>query len=205
MVVCAPKDGNELRDLLWTGVQYTAGPFALRYPRENVPASYDPRRPMRAIPIGSWEVLAEGSRVVLLAAGTMVETALEVREILARRNIAAGVVNARFVKPLDEAMLADLAKRYPAVVTIEENTLAGGFGDAVYEACQRARIAFSVMHHMGLPDRFVEHGSREELLAELGLTAAQIADTVAAVLADAPVPPSAPHSQRTGSGEGWLD
>lgn len=202
MVVCAPKDGNELRDLLWTGVRHLSSPFAVRYPRDSVPGHFDPSRTMREIPIGSWESLEEGEHGVLVATGTMVESALAVHRILRARGLEVGVVNGRFIKPIDERLLEELAGRYEALITIEENTLAGGFGSAVYEACQRQGLRLPVIRHLGLPDRFVEHGSREELLAEVGLLPDQIADRVAEILAE--VPRTATHPKRRAS-EGWLD
>jgi len=203
MVVSAPRDGNELRDLLWTGIQQAEAPFAVRYPRENVPPGYDPARPMRRIPIGSWESLAEGERAVLLANGAMVETALAVRRILLEAGFPVGVVNARFVKPLDVPMLRELAARYELLVTLEENTLVGGFGAAVYEACRHEGIAPRALEHLGLPDRFIDHGSREELLQEVGLTPAQISEQVTAMLAALPDAEAAPRHRK--HAEGWLD
>ncbi len=203
MVVCAPKDGNELRDLLFTGVSQTASPFAVRYPRENVSPEFDPARPMRTIPIGTWEELVAGDRVVLIGTGTMVEAALEVRRLLAARGVDAGVVNGRFIKPVDATMLRELAQRYEALVTIEENTLAGGFGAAVYEACQREGIAPRALRHIGFPDRFIDHGSREELLTEVGLMPAQITDQVSAIAAG--LEGAAAPLRHKKSSEGWLD
>ena len=203
MVVCAPKDGNELRDLLWTGVRHTASPFAVRYPRENVSSDYDPARPMREIPIGSWEILEEGEKLAIIAVGTMVPRALAVRGALLATGVRIGVVNGRFVKPVDQAMLVDLARRYDALVTIEENTLVGGFGDGVYEACQESGALPRVLRHIGLPDRFIQHGSREELLQEAGLSEADITKKIAAILED--LPRTAARQRQRTSSEGWLD
>ena len=203
MVVASPRDGNELRDLLWTAVRHTTSPFALRYPRENVPSSFDPKRPMQEIPIGSWELLEDGDRMVVIAVGTMVETALAIRKDLLAKGIKIAVVNGRFIKPLDAAMLRDLVLRFEAVVTIEENTLSGGFGDAVYEACQEAGTLPHLLRNIGLPDRFIEHGSRAELLEEVGLSTAAITQTLVAIHGELPCA-TAGLRRKTGS-EGWLD
>lgn len=169
MVVTAPKDGNELRDLLWTGLGYREGPFALRYPRGNVPEGFDPARPPQVLPIGSWEVLREGKDVAILAVGAMVEVALEARERLERRGVEATVVNCRFVKPMDRRILQRVRKSHPLLVTVEENVLVGGFGDGVLGQLEKMGLAPESVIRFGLPDRFVSHGSRDQLLAEVGL------------------------------------
>jgi len=175
MVVAAPKDGNELRDLLLTGVLHTSSPFAMRYPRDNVPGCYDPSRAPAAIPVGVWEELNEGEEIVLVGCGTMVQECRSAAELLAGQGIRAGLVNGRWIKPVDAGMIRRLAERYPWVLTVEENVLAGGFGDAVYECYRSQGLDVDRLRHMGLPDRFVDHGSRAELLDEVGLSAHHIA------------------------------
>ena len=182
MIVAAPKDGDEMRDLLWTGLEQDRAPFAFRYPRDTVPAGYDPQRVPRPVPIGSWEQVEDGSDLALLAVGTMVRSAVEAREILARRGIAARVVNCRFVKPMDEEMLARLRGEFPLLVTLEENSLVGGFGDGVIDRLDAAGMSRDGVVRLGLPDRFVTHGSREQLLREVGLLPEQIADAAEAAL-----------------------
>jgi 1-deoxy-D-xylulose-5-phosphate synthase len=171
MVVSAPKDGNELRDLLWTGLKQEDGPFAVRYPRGSVPGGFDATRAPREIPIGSWEVLHEGSEVAILAVGTMVPTAVETRERLRAHGVEAGVVNCRFVKPMDAEVLRRVRERCRLLVTVEENNLPGGFGDGVLEQLDALGLAVDNVIRIGLPDRFVSHGTRDQLLAEVGLTA----------------------------------
>jgi len=182
MVVSAPRDGNELRDLLWTGLHHDAGPFALRYPRENVPEGFDAARAPRVLPIGSWEVLVEGRDVALLAVGAMVRVAQESAERLAEDGISATVVNCRFVKPMDAEILRTVREKCPALVTIEENVLSGGFGDGVLDELERMGLSREKVIRMGLPDRFVTHGSRERLLDGVGLTASKIVDALSGVL-----------------------
>ena len=175
MVVASPKDGNELRDLLLTAVLHTDGPIAIRYPRENVPASFEPSREMKALPVGVWEELEAGEDVVLVATGTAVEECRRALPKLAAEGLRAGLVNARWIKPVDHGMIRDLAARYRRVLTVEESTLIGGFAAAVYESYRNQGLDPGPLAHMGLPDRFVEHGSRGELLAEVGLDADHIA------------------------------
>jgi 1-deoxy-D-xylulose-5-phosphate synthase len=181
MVVAAPRDGNALRDLLWTALSHD-GPFALRFPRDSVPPGYDPARPPAVLPVGSWEVLAQGTDAALLAVGTMVQPALQARARLAARGIDATVVDCRFVKPLDAALLARLAREHAVLVTVEEGTLSGGFGDAVLEQLQADGLSGESVVRLGLPDDFVPHGTREELLAQVGLTAGDLEAAVVAAL-----------------------
>ena len=173
-VVAAPKDGNELCDLLKTAVDQEVYPFAIRYPKRSSRA-FTPDREPRTIPIGTWEVLHDGTDLCLLAVGSMVETAETVRETLLKEGITCGVVNCRFVKPLDEETLRGLAVRYSQLLTIEENTLRGGFGSGVHEFLQEAGVTVGGLHHAGIPDRFVTHGSVSELLEEVGLSASALA------------------------------
>ncbi len=180
-VVSAPKDGDELGDLLKTAVDQEVYPFAIRYPKRSS-RRFTPGRAFVTIPIGSWEVLHEGTDAVLLAVGSMVEAAETTRAELAKEGIAVGVVNARFVKPLDETLLRALAARYPVLVTLEENTLRGGFGSAVHEFFAERRLEVGGLHHLGIPDRFVTHGSMAQLLDEVGLSPARLIERVRGIL-----------------------
>ena len=182
MIVAAPKDGNELRDLLWTALSQDAAPFAIRYPRDTVPAGYDPAVPPKTLPIGSWEILERGEDASLIAVGAMVEVARGAREIMARAGVSAGIVNARFVKPVDGDVLAEVSRAARLLVTIEESALAGGFGAGVVEALGDAGLSRDGVVAIGLPDAFVTHGTRAELLAEVGLDAAGVAARVLAAL-----------------------
>jgi 1-deoxy-D-xylulose-5-phosphate synthase len=177
MIVSAPKDADELADLLETGLDQSEHPFAVRYPRGNAPG---PRtRAARTIPIGSWEVLEEADGehpdVTLLAVGAMIPLARDVAATLREQGLAPRVVNARFVKPLDLDELRR-AQGSRLVVTLEEGSLAGGFGSAVHEASARHGLGLSgKLHHEGIPDAFVSHGTREQLFAEIGLEAEPMA------------------------------
>ncbi len=178
MVVSAPKDEQELRDLLYTALRYDA-PFAIRYPRG---AAYGvPTEGFREIEVGSWEELLEGEEVVILAVGYPVYQALRAAEKLHREGIKVGVVNARFVKPLDEKLLLSLTHRYEALITVEDNTVVGGFGSAVLEFLAGKGILKRVVS-LGLPDRFVEHGNQNLLRKLVGISAEGIERAVREIL-----------------------
>jgi 1-deoxy-D-xylulose-5-phosphate synthase len=192
MVVCAPKDERELRDLLYTGLQHT-GPFAVRYPRgAAVGVEIEPGR-FSPIPIGSWEVLREGEDVAILAIGAAVQPALAAAEELVERGISAWVVNARFVKPLDVEMLTGIARslRRQHIVTIEENVVRGGLGSAVALELHRAGLSGVRVDCIGMPDKFVEHASQKIQRARYGVTAEGIVARILSSTA-APEPVSVP-------------
>jgi 1-deoxy-D-xylulose-5-phosphate synthase len=180
-VVAAPKDGDELCDLLKTAIDQEIQPFAIRYPKRSSRV-YTADRVYRTIPIGTWERLHEGEDACLLAVGSMVEAAEAVREALRGEGSAVGVVNCRFVKPLDGDMLRDLAARCPVLITLEENTLRGGFGSGVSEFFQEAGLQPGALHHFGIPDRFVMHGSPAQLLDEVGLSPARLVERIRPLL-----------------------
>ncbi|MDR3593013.1 MAG: 1-deoxy-D-xylulose-5-phosphate synthase [Negativicutes bacterium] len=180
LTIMAPKDENELRHMLYTAVELN-GPVAIRYPRGGgvgVPVD----EPLRLLPVGEAEELRTGKDVVLFAAGAMVASCLEAADCLAADGISAWVVNARFVKPLDEQLIRSLARSVGVVVTVEDNILAGGFGTAVLEYINSQNLNWVKLLRLGLPDTFIEHGSRRELLAKYQLDAAGIASSVAAYL-----------------------
>jgi 1-deoxy-D-xylulose-5-phosphate synthase len=178
MVVMAPKDENELRRMLATGLAHADGPSALRYPRgSGLGVELDPT--IEPLPLGKAEILREGDDVCLLAVGSMVAPALAAAERLGHSGLATEVVNMRFVKPLDAELLADVCERHRLVFTIEENAVCGGFGAGVLEWLT-AHPAVSVprLVTLGIPDRFQEHATRQELLAAMGLTGEAIARRV---------------------------
>ncbi|MEJ5186325.1 MAG: 1-deoxy-D-xylulose-5-phosphate synthase [Candidatus Geothermincolales bacterium] len=180
MTVAAPKDQAELRDLLWAALKRSE-PVAIRYPRGGGPLARVEDEP-REITWGSWEVVREGKDLVILAVGRMVENALSASDVLARAGLEARVVNARFVKPMDEGMLRE-ASSYPLVVTLEENALAGGFGEGVAAFLRKTGFRGSFVP-IGLPDRFVGHGRVEELWMELGLDPSGIAGRIMAAMGE---------------------
>jgi 1-deoxy-D-xylulose-5-phosphate synthase len=156
MLIMAPADENECRQMLTTGFKHK-GPASVRYPRGKGPGSaIDPA--LSELEIGKAEIRHQGSRIAILAWGSMVTPALE-----AGKQLGATVVNMRFIKPLDEALILELAKSHDVFVTVEENVIAGGAGAAVNEFLQANSILMPALN-IGLPDRFVEQGSREQLL-----------------------------------------
>lgn len=179
--IMMPKDENELRHMLYTALRYDGGPIAVRYPRiqgTGVPWNDE----LREIALGTWEVVRDGSDAVALAVGPMVEPAMQAAAALADEGISLRVVNARFLKPLDEDMLAVLAKERLPVVTVEEGTVHGGFGSAVLEWFAAKGEYGIPVRVMGVPDRFIEHGSIGQQRAEVGLTAEEIAASVRPLL-----------------------
>lgn len=177
MVLMAPKDESELRDMLYTAVKYEGGPIALRYPRGNglgvpVKPGFD------RIPIGKAETVRDGSDCALLAIGEMVDPCMNAAVQLMSEGISCEVVNMRFVKPLDSELILSIADRFQAVVTVENNVLAGGFGSAVAELLASSGKTSCRLRAHGIPDRFVDHGSPGELSKELGLDPQGIAAVV---------------------------
>ncbi|MDY0110591.1 MAG: 1-deoxy-D-xylulose-5-phosphate synthase [Candidatus Krumholzibacteria bacterium] len=180
MVIMAPADEQELRCMLATAVAREDGPTAVRYPRGQavgVPLT----EPIAPVPIGKARRLRDGDQLALLAVGSLVYPSLRAAELLSRRGIEAEVVDMRFVKPLDGALLADIWRRHRLVVTVEENALAGGFGAAVLEWSQ-TQTAADPPHviNFGIPDLFQDQASRGDLLADLQLDADGIASRAAA-------------------------
>ena len=177
MVLMAPKDEGELQRMLITGINYTDGPIAMRYPRGNgygVPLMEEGIEPVE---IGKGEILRHGDDVLIVGYGSMVHPAVQAAEILSEHGIAATVVNARFAKPLDTELILPLAKRIGRVVTLEEGCLPGGFGSAVAEALLDNNVLVPVMR-IGVPDILVEHATPDESMTSLGLKPAQIAERV---------------------------
>jgi 1-deoxy-D-xylulose-5-phosphate synthase len=170
MAVLAPGDEHDLTAMLDWALAHD-GPVAIRYPKAVVERHEGPRQP---IELGHAETLAEGSDGLVIACGTLLGEALKAAAILRGEGLELAVVNARFVKPLDAA-LVDRIESAPWTVTLEENALQTGFGSAVLEAVNDAGIHAGPIVRLGLPDRFVEHGERAELLADLGLDASGIA------------------------------
>lgn len=177
MVLMMPKDENEGQHMVYTALKYDDGPIAMRYPRGNgigVPLDSE----LKKIPIGTWETLKEGNDVAILTFGTTIPMALEAAEKLEKKGISVKVVNARFIKPLDEQMLVDILKMDIPILTIEEAVLQGGFGSAVLEFAFEHKYYHVVIDRLGIPDRFIEHGSVKELLSEIGLTTNNIISKV---------------------------
>jgi 1-deoxy-D-xylulose-5-phosphate synthase len=183
MLIMAPKDELECRRMLSTGLAYD-GPSAVRYPR-GAGAGVDATNTLEPLPIARAETLrssgaAEGARVAVLAFGSMVAPALKAAEAL-----DATVVNMRFVKPIDLEMIESVANSHSLIVTVEEHVIPGGAGSACAEALVALgdRIPMVPIHHLGLPDRFIDHGDHATLLAMEGLDAAGIEASIRRLLA----------------------
>jgi 1-deoxy-D-xylulose-5-phosphate synthase len=179
MTVTAPSSPDELRLLLATALAHD-GPFALRYPRGAAPHAGTVR--MRPLSIATMNIARTGDDIALLAVGKMVGVAAAAAEALSAEGIACTVVDARFVKPLDPG-IAELAARHPAVLTIEDGTVIGGFGDAVLEALAEAGLSVPI-RRLGLPDRFIEHGAQPLLLHKFSLDVDGVIGAVREMLAE---------------------
>jgi 1-deoxy-D-xylulose-5-phosphate synthase len=173
MTVMAPGDAFDMQAMVEFSTTH-AGPCSLRYPKAQAETVEGPRQPIQ---LGRAEVLRWGTDGAILCFGTLLNDCVRAAEMLRQEGLDVGVVNARFVKPLDQAVIERVLSECPFVVTVEEAALAGGFGSAVLELAADLGLDASHTRRLGLPDRFVEHGERHELLADLGLTEAGIADT----------------------------
>jgi 1-deoxy-D-xylulose-5-phosphate synthase len=167
MVIMAPKDESELRNMLFTAVEYKNGPIAMRYPRGSA-LGVQVKAGFEKIEIGKAETLKSGEDVALLAFGSMVNYSLIASEKLENHGIHSEVVNMRFAKPLDYNLLDEIASRFKKIVTLEENSIIGGFGSAVIEYFADKNYKNDILR-IGLPDKFVDHGTQEELHKMLGI------------------------------------
>jgi 1-deoxy-D-xylulose-5-phosphate synthase len=195
VVLAAPKDGAELEAMLACAVA-GEGVWGIRFPKAQVPSAQWPQG--APVELGQAELLRDGGGVALVAYGSMVAPAWEAATLLAEQGIEAAVVNARFAKPVDGALLASLAARMPLIVTIEEHSVLGGFGSAVLEALAASGAPPCRVELLGIPDRFIAHGRREALLDGLGLCPAGIAAHVAELLGSTTSGPRAAATRRGG-------
>jgi 1-deoxy-D-xylulose-5-phosphate synthase len=174
IVLMAPKDGEELKDMLEFAVKSNIT-AAIRYPKSaavNVPSPKDPVR------LGKAQILKEGKDIAIISVGGMADLALKTAELLSGKRIGAMVVNARFIKPIDMELLEDICRDVKRIVTVEEGVLEGGFGSAVLEFIERENIKGVKVRRIGLPDRFIEHGKREELFLKYNLTPETLCDVI---------------------------
>jgi len=202
LVIASPKDEQELRSLLHTAFEQEH-PFALHYPRD--PGFGVPDVEPTPIPVGRGEVLREGRDILLVGFGPIVRRGLDAADVLAREGWSVGLVNARFAKPLDRQLILDAARGVPLVVTLEESVVTGGFGSAVLEAIEDARLTDPELRRtqvrlIGIPgDRFVDHGAVGDLrrLVQLdvpGITA-QVRDAAGALGLSPSATPAAPPNE----------
>ncbi len=180
MVIMSPKDEKELISMLEYAILYKKGPVAIRYPRTQVPESpmSDVRGPRsEKIKMGRGEVIRDGSDAYIIAIGSMVYPSMEASDILRKKGLSVGLFNARFAKPLDRDAILEIAGRVENIVTCEENAIQGGVGSGVIEVLTDS-FSLSRVLRLGIPDKFIEHGSRDLLLKKLGLDADGIAKRV---------------------------
>jgi len=179
LTIMAPKDENELQHMLYSALKYP-GSVAIRYPRsagEGVSLDWD----FKDIPLGKAELIKDGEDVVVIAVGNMVYQALKAAEELEKEGFSVAVINARFIKPLDEELIIEFAKKTKRVITVEENTLIGGFGSAVCELLLDKNVPVKIKR-IGLPDKFIEHGDLKTLKIKYGLTSEHIKQSVLELL-----------------------
>jgi 1-deoxy-D-xylulose-5-phosphate synthase len=173
MVVMSPKDENELRHMINTMASYDSSPIAVRYPRgKGLGVEMDSK--LKKLEIGEGEILKKGKDISLIALGNQVPEAMKAAEALEKEGVKAEVINARFVKPLDKKLICASLKKTGKAITVEENALMGGFGSAVVETIEDCGLEDIEVKRMGLPDKFIEHGSQQILRENLRLDAAGI-------------------------------
>jgi 1-deoxy-D-xylulose-5-phosphate synthase len=188
MTVTAPKDGAELIGLLRCALAHQAGPFSLRYPRDKAPGEAPLAAEVAPVPYGTWEVLRRGRECALLAVGVMCRPALEAAELLAREGFDVSVVNCRFLKPMDHAMLDTLTRDHKLLITIEDGAVTNGFGATLAGQLQGTASEIRVVP-IGAPDRTFEHAPRARQLEAVGLSAKGIAVRVRALAAEESLAP----------------
>ena len=177
LIVTAPKDGNELRHLLYTALDYSNGPFSIRYPKASS-VNFDPKGQAELLPIGSWEVCRKSAGdTVILAVGPQVFDAINAADSLSRDGVECEVVNCRFIKPMDMDYLKSIIGKFENVITIEEGVKTGGFGESIASWLMTHGFKGSV-DIISLPDEFVEHGPRDMLLEKWGINQNRIKDLV---------------------------
>ena len=167
LIVFAPKDGNELRNIMYTALDQSKNPFLIRYPRSSS-FVFDENGQADLIPIGNWEKVATGKDIAILAVGSMVKPSLEAANELIKSKISCEVVNCRFIQPMDEEYLKSIIKKFDKIITVEEGTIVGGFGSGVAEWLIDNKYTGNIKR-IGIPNRFITHGKRDILLEEIGL------------------------------------
>ena len=180
LILAAPKNGNEFRNLLHTALNISDRPFAIRYPKASS-IEFDESGQMELLPIGSWEVCREGTDGAILAVGPMVYNALEVAKKLNVTGLNLEVVNCRFIKPMDTSYLKSAVSKFSTFITLEESNIAGGFGDGVSSWLLENNFK-GKLKRIGLPDSFVQHGSRNEVLKSLGLDNEALFESIMRIL-----------------------
>lgn len=176
MVIMAPSDEQEMRDMLYTALYEVKGPVAIRYPRGSGPG-VTLRKEFTPLPVGRGRIVRDGNSIALLGIGTMVTRALETAALLEKEGLNPVVCDMRFLKPLDTEMIDDVVKRSSHIAIIEENSVIGGLGSAVIEYLHRKHPGVKALP-LGIPDSFVTHGSMDELYREIGLDAVTLSEKI---------------------------
>jgi 1-deoxy-D-xylulose-5-phosphate synthase len=176
LIVAAPRNGNELRDLLFTALDQNQNPFAIRYPKDAC-VEFDPNKEPALLKIGQWVPIVEGRDIAIIAVGVMTNYAEKALKLVQDEGITPTLIHAQFIKPFDENYLKQIADRHRYIITIEENALRGGFGSTITSVIAKNRGKMSFIN-LGLPDYFIEHGVREILLKNLGLDAEGLAKSI---------------------------
>lgn len=182
MTISMPKDEVEARQLMDTAFSYNDGPFAIRYPRGEAPGA-QVAESNTLIPIGKWETIIQPIDAVILTFGPTIRLALKAAEQLELEGYHVGVINARYIKPLDEALLHQILKQKIPILTVEESLLKGGFGASVLEFIEASNYSDVVMHRIGLPDEFISHGSVSIILESFGISTTGIVLKIKEMLA----------------------
>ena len=180
MIVTAPRNGNEFRHLLYSALNQNKSPFSIRYPKSSA-IDFEENGQAELLPIGSWEVLRSGSDIAVLTVGPISYTIEKVAKDLDADGISIELVNCRFIKPIDESYLESLINRFQTFLTIEEGAITGGFGDAVSSWLLEHNYQGKIKR-LGLPDKFIQHGKRDELLSEIGLDKSGIIGTIKSLM-----------------------
>lgn len=195
MTVTAPKDGREMLGLLRAAALHEEGPFSIRYPRDTVPEAVPPLADIDPVPHGTWEVLRSGREVAVMAVGTMVLPALEAARVLGAEGLDVTVVNCRYLKPLDRAVLNDLLRTHRVLLTVEEGAVVNGFGAFLSREIHALPGGEGVrVESMGIPDRYIQHGGRGQLLRDIELDAPGIEARLRKIASALPAPSAARES-----------
>ena len=172
LIASAPKDGNELRNLLYTALNQNKNPFMIRYPRSSS-FDFNEKGQAELISIGNWETILTGKDVAILAVGSMVKPSLEAAVDLAKDKISCEVISCRFIQPMDEKYLKSVIKKFDKIITIEEGVINGGFGDGISGWLTDNNYSGNIKR-IGIPNEFITHGNRDILLKEIGLDKSEI-------------------------------
>lgn len=176
MIIAAPRNGNELRDLLFTALAQDKNPFVIRYPKDSCVEFSENLKP-EVLDISSWIKIREGKDIAILSVGTMTNVAEKAIGIVEEESISPTLIHAQFIKPIDETYLKKIAENHSTIITIEENSLAGGFGNIINSIVSKNRWKVNIKS-LGLPDKFIEHGPRDVLLKNVGLDPEGVASEI---------------------------